>query len=265
MAGATCPYPRATAYIRGMGEGATRRQLLGFDDGVNRVVLFPGNPYGPPALAVELIVNQLARKIGAPVPDAGVVDVPAALLEGREGLHDLGAGLCFGARFYEQAINLADMNLPKLLSLVPDVGALAGVVVLDTWCWNVDRSANPANLLVVSDDGRLRILAIDHEQCLGGSGWLSLWETLRRWLWGDQAIYHEAFVPYLTPTNFSPYLNRLRDLEAHDIESVVSAVPHEWRITGRRKRKWLGELVRRKTLTADLIERRFFKGLQAVT
>ncbi len=131
------------------------------DDGLY-VVKFRGAGQGPRALAAEIVVGELARALGLPVPELVLADVDAALgrAEPDPEIQEL-IGASVGT-------NLGVDFLPGALPYSPAVGwrpspeLAADVVWLDAVTTNVDRTGQNPNLLVWHD----RLWLIDHGAAL---------------------------------------------------------------------------------------------------
>jgi len=159
----------ATRYVTALREGGSVPAVVEADDGALYVVKFRGAAQGGRALVAELIVGELARAAGLPVPELAFIEVDAAL--GRSEPHqeirelliasageNLAMGFLAGAVGYDVAARR------------PVDGALASLIVaLDVFAANVDRTARNPNLLW--KDGELWL--IDHGAALN---WHHGWE-----------------------------------------------------------------------------------------
>jgi hypothetical protein len=136
----------ATRYVLPLREGGSLPGLLEADDLGTYVVKFRGAGQGPKSLAAEIIVGELGRALGLPVPELVLVDLDPALApaEPDQEVQDLlraSAGLNLGMDY-----------LPGSLGFDPTVDdvdpALAAQVVwFDALVLNVDRSWRNPNLL----------------------------------------------------------------------------------------------------------------------
>src|SRR3712207_39499 len=70
---------RATRYVTPLREGGSLPGLVEADDDGLYVVKFRGAGQGAKALVAEVLVGELARALGFPVPELVVVEVEAAL------------------------------------------------------------------------------------------------------------------------------------------------------------------------------------------
>jgi hypothetical protein len=143
----TLPRLAAARYVIALREGGSVPAVVEADDGALYVVKFRAAAQGGRALAAEIIVGELARAAGLPVPELALIDVDAAL--GRSEPHqeiqelliasaglNLAMGYLGGAVGYDVAARRpVDRDLASL------------IVALDVFAANVDRTAKNPNLL----------------------------------------------------------------------------------------------------------------------
>jgi hypothetical protein len=151
----------ATRYVLPLREGGSLPGLVEADDLGTYVVKFVGAGQGPRALAAEVIVGELGRALGLPVPELVLVDLDPALApaEPDQEVQDLlraSAGLNLGMDY-----------LPGSLGFDPavddvDPALAARVVWFDALVLNVDRSWRNPNLLRWHGD----LWLIDHGAAL---------------------------------------------------------------------------------------------------
>jgi hypothetical protein len=132
------------------------------DDGLY-VVKFRGAGQGPKALVAELVVGELARGLGLPVPDIVLVDLDPGLgaAEPDPEIQDLlraSRGINVGLRFLEGAFNFAPGAAGDLVT----AEFAARLVWLDAFITNPDRTDHNPNLLVWNREPWL----IDHGAAL---------------------------------------------------------------------------------------------------
>jgi hypothetical protein len=139
---------RATRYVTPLREGGSLPGLIEGDDDGLYVVKFRAAGQGVKALIAEIIVGELARGLGLPVPEIVLVEIAPAL--GRtepdpeiNALVTASAGLNVGLDF-----------LPGALDYTPAQAGLIGPELASAIVWvdglssNVDRSARNPNLLL---------------------------------------------------------------------------------------------------------------------
>ena len=134
-------------YVLPLREGGSLPGLLEADDLGTYVVKFRGAGQGLKALVAEVVVGELGRRLGLPVPELVVVDLDASLApaEPDQEIQDLLRA--------SVGDNLGMDYLPGALGLDASVDAVdpafaAQVVWFDALVQNVDRSWRNPNLLL---------------------------------------------------------------------------------------------------------------------
>lgn len=137
----------ATRYVTPLREGGSLPALVEADDDGLYVLKFRGAGQGQKALVAEVIVGELARTLGLPVPELVLVELDPAIgrAEPDPEIQDLllgSEGLNLGIDFLPGALPFGPAAGPA-----PDPALAADVVWLDTLVTNVDRTAQNTNLL----------------------------------------------------------------------------------------------------------------------
>src|SRR5216683_308608 len=147
----------ALEHIRRM-RGGAQAHLLRCSDGGYYVVKFQNNPQHRRVLVNELLGTKLAARLGLPVPQVAVVDVPEALIRYTADLvMQLGqssvpcrAGLQFASRYPgdPRELTLHDFLPDEQLREVENLGDFAGMLVYDKWTCNTNgrQALEPAAL-----------------------------------------------------------------------------------------------------------------------
>lgn len=215
----------ACTYLLPLREGGSLPGLMEADDLGTYVVKFTGAGQGRRALVADVVVSELARALGLPVPAQVLIEVDFALAAGEpdEEVQDLlraSAGINLGIDYLPGSLGFD----PAAHQVDPD---LAGAVIwLDALTLNVDRSWRNPNLLRY---GRKPWL-IDHGAALfvhhswTGPGWLRGSTAARRELPGaaDHALLRLA--GSLTVAH-----ERLGTLISPQmLAQVIALVPDEW-------------------------------------
>jgi hypothetical protein len=151
----------ATRYVTPLREGGSLPAIVEADDDGLYVLKFRGAGQGPKALIAELIVGELGRALGLPVPEIVFVELDVALArtEPDPEIQDLikaSAGLNLAMDYLPGSITfdpLVDKPTPELAS---------AVVWFDAYTTNVDRTPRNTNLLVWHKN----IWLIDHGAAL---------------------------------------------------------------------------------------------------
>lgn len=150
----------ATRYVAPLREGGSLPGLVEADDLGTYVCKFRGAGQGARVLVAEVIVGELARRLGIATPELVVVELTEAIgkYEADEEVQDLltsSIGANLGVDFLPGSFGYDS-------GCSPDPGLAARILWLDALTANVDRSWRNPNLLMWHGD----LWAIDHGACL---------------------------------------------------------------------------------------------------
>lgn len=150
----------ATRYVAPLREGGSLPGIVEADDLGTYVCKFRGAGQGPKVLVAEVVVGELARRLGIAVPELVVVELEEAIgrYEADEEVQDLlsaSLGTNLGVDFLPGSFGFDS-------ACTPAPQDAAAVLWLDALCANVDRSWRNPNLLVWHGE----LWAIDHGACL---------------------------------------------------------------------------------------------------
>ena len=211
----------AIRYVTPLREGGSLPGLVEADDDGLYVVKFRGAGQGLRALIAEVIVGELARRLGLLVPDLVTVEIDPVLgaAEPDPEIQELitgSAGANLGVDFLPGALPYSPAG-----PFTPDERLAADVVWLDALTTNVDRTPRNPNLLLWHD----RLWLIDHGAALylqhGGL---------------DPAQHADKPFPLIKDHVLLPHAGSI--LEAHErlarvvqagaLVDAVALVPGEW-------------------------------------
>jgi hypothetical protein len=152
----------ATRYVTPFREGGSLPGLCEAEDDGLYVVKFHGAGQGPKALVAEVIVGELARVLGLPVPELVIVVLDARLAAGEphwevKELLDRSPGINLGVDYLPGALGFSPAVGPA-----PEADLAAAFVWLDALTLNVDRTPRNPNLL----HWHRRLYGIDHGAAL---------------------------------------------------------------------------------------------------
>jgi hypothetical protein len=210
---------RATRFVEPLREGGSLPGLVEADDLGTYVVKFRGAGQGLKTLVAEVIVGELARQLGIPVPELVVVELDEALgrLEPDPEVQELmlaSTGSNLGVDFLPRSLGYDGIGFR------PDPAVAAMILWLDALTVNVDRSWRNPNLLVWHHG----LWAIDHGAAL-----------LFQHTWPSTAEF--AARPYpLDDHALAPYARGLRVADAELapivteelLKEIVGLVPDDW-------------------------------------
>ena len=152
----------ATRYLTPLREGGSLPAIVEADDGQLYVIKFRGAGQGPKALIAELVVGEIGRALGLPVPEIVFVELDSAFgrNEPHEEIQDLlraSAGLNLGLAYVSNAFAFDPLLIPPVA-----LQLASAVVWFDAYATNVDRTPRNTNMLVKDD----RLWLIDHGAAL---------------------------------------------------------------------------------------------------
>lgn len=136
---------RAIRYVLALREGGSLPGLVEADDLGTYVVKFRGAGQGRKALVAEIVVGELGRRLGLPVPELVIVHLDASMADAEpdEEVQDLlraSSGTNLGMDFLPGSLGIESPD-----GVDPDLAAR--VLWFDAFTQNVDRSWRNPNLL----------------------------------------------------------------------------------------------------------------------
>lgn len=210
---------RATRYVEPLREGGSLPGLVEADDLGTYVVKFRGAGQGLKALVAEVVVGELARRLGNRVPEQVVIELDPDIgrREPDREVQDLllaSPGPNLGVDFLPRSLGYDG------ISWRPDAATAGRVLWLDALTVNVDRSWRNPNLLVWHGE----LWAIDHGAALlFQHTWPGAAEFARRlYPLDDHALWPFRRAMSAADASLAP---RVTDGLLSD---VVALVPDEW-------------------------------------
>jgi hypothetical protein len=217
------PTVATTRYVTPLREGGSLPGLVEADDLGTYVVKFRGAGQGTAVLVAEIVVGELARRLGLRVPELKLIELDEriARYEPDEEVQDLlsaSVGLNLAIDFLPRSLGFDGVSFPV------DPDEAGRVLWLDALVGNVDRSWRNPNLLVWH--GRLWL--IDH----GAALWFH-----HRWPSGPRNPAVFAAAPYdVSDHVLSRHLGAVPaaaaalapQVTADLLHEVVGQVPDQW-------------------------------------
>lgn len=235
----------ATRYVMPLREGGSLPGLVEADDDGMYVVKFRGAGQGSGALVAELVVGELARAIGLPVPELVFIDIDPMLGRSEpdgevQALIQASAGLNLGCDFLPGA-----MQFDGAMAGHVDAELASAIVWFDAYITNIDRTARNTNMLWWHRSLKI----IDHGAALYV---MHAWDG-----------YESRITAPFGATRDHVLLGRASDIAGADdrfsgridtdmITSITSLVPLEWWPLGQR---WQQPEQARDALRTYLVER----------
>ncbi len=222
------PTVRVTRYVTPLREGGSLPGIVEADDLGTYVCKFRGAGQGVRVLVAEVIVGELARRIGLRTPRLVALDLDPAIAryEGDEEVQDLlnaSPGLNLGVDFLPGAFGYDGPATGS--SGEPAADDLAARITwLDAFCANVDRSWRNPNLLLWHGE----LWVIDHGAALyfhhGWSGGITDPDRFARQPWdpAQHIVAGHASALATVDAEVSPLLDETVFAE------VADAVPDQW-------------------------------------
>lgn len=223
----------AVECIRRM-RGGSQPFLMGCDDGQTYVVKFRNNPQHVRILANEMLASRLAALIGLPVPGTAFVQVSQNLISGTPLLRfqtagreeQCVAGVHFGSRFpgAPSQTLVVDFLPDRLLRRVSNLASIfLGAYVLDKWTCNCDGRQVIFYRAVDQQGSHYSATLIDQGFCFNDGEW-NFPDSPIRSLYPRRLVY-ESVRGF---ASFEPYLSRIENIGAAELDECLRGVPREW-------------------------------------
>jgi hypothetical protein len=215
-----------TRYVTPLREGSSLPALVEADDDREYVVKFRGAGHGEKALIAELVVGEIGRALGLPVPEIVKATLPVeiARAESHDEIRDLlgwSVGMNLGLAFVPGALAYDVTRAP-----IEGASWAADVVWFDALTINPDRTPRNANLVV----GGGRTWLIDHGSALYvHHAWTDPNAHARRPF--DRIVDH-VLLPFAS--SIAEADGRLAPrLDAAALDALVELIPDEWLVDSR--------------------------------
>jgi hypothetical protein len=151
-----------TRYVTPLREGGSLPAIVEADDDGLYVLKFRGAGQGTKALIAELVVGELGRALGLPIPEIILMELDPVLGRSEpdfeiQALIKASAGLNLGLDYLPGALAFSPLDAGKL-----DPLQASSIVWFDAYTTNVDRTPRNTNMLF----WHRRLMLIDHGAAL---------------------------------------------------------------------------------------------------
>ncbi|WP_066064531.1 HipA family kinase [Neobacillus soli] len=236
-------------------EGKSNAHLITFNDGKDYVVKF-FQPGFEKTLPNEWVSYCLARYLGLPVPFARLVEIPqefSSKVPGLAGTHH--------TQYQFASLYVPDCFDGHQVSNVPHIinhKSLAGVILLDYWLYNRDRTRK--NIVLCEEtQGNFHLWIIDHAEVFDSYNWLesdleSLPEEVLK------SATHQFMAQFIeNDQSFTDYLELIQTIPILLIEEIVTLIPDDWMVSKEEKKAIVSTLVTRRKKILPELKGKFFK------
>ncbi|UYZ21238.1 HipA family kinase [Mesobacillus jeotgali] len=245
---------KPVAYRRKL-EGKSNAHLIAFDDGRDYVVKFFQAGFEK-TLPNEWVAYCLARYLGLPVPFARLVEIPEEFAKMIPDYDQFTPSQFQFASLYVP--NCLDGHQVTNVSGIVNAETLAGIILLDYWLGNRDRTRK--NILLQEDTKDIyHLWIIDHAEILGSYNWEipsigNLPTGLRK---SAAQRMMAAFIE--KEEEFIEYLELIKTIPIFLIEEIVSTIPDDWMMTKEEKKAMVTVLLKRRKKILPKLLPRFIK------
>ncbi|EKN70796.1 hypothetical protein BABA_02994 [Neobacillus bataviensis LMG 21833] len=245
---------KPAAYLKKL-EGKSNAHLITFNDGRDYVVKY-FQPGFEKTLPNEWVGYCLARYLGLPVPYACIVDIPQKFSSEIPEL----------AQMHQMQYQFASVYVPDCLnghqvtnvSNIVNHQSLAGIILLDYWLCNQDRTRKNILLREVVGDC-YQLWMIDQAEIFGTYNWLNAdleslpVEVLK-------SATHQLMAQYIeNEQSFTEHLELIQTMPILLMEEIVSLIPEDWHVSKEEKKAIVTTLVTRRKAILPQLTQKFLK------
>ena len=220
--------------------GASQPWLVRCEDGASYVVKFQNNPQHARVLANEMLASRLAQLVGPARRRSGVCGSVRTLLgsnpqlafEVGERREPIRPGLQFGSRFpgIPSQTLVVDFLPDRLLRRVKDLTSVfLGAFVFDKWTCNCDGRQVIFHRPADDEGSSYSVAMIDQGFCFNDGDW-TFPDSPIRGIYPRRLVYEKV----RGLESFEPFLSRIENLTAGELEECAAGNPHEMVRTGSR-------------------------------
>jgi len=133
--------------------------------------------------------------------------------------------------------------------------AMAGVMLFDHMFHNVDRTKNRKNLLICNQDSAEVLYAIDNSHLFIRGRWniQSLEKLVNRIHINRLRTYGWLLKHFLTPSDFAPYVTKVREISQVQLTQLVQNIPQQWISRDLEREALLRYMIKRCDMIDDIV------------
>lgn len=203
------------------------------------------------SLANEWIGYCIGRFLGLPIPFAKIVEMPPDFLADYPELADRPYCKHQFASLYEPACQ--NGHEVGKIEAISNAASLAGIIVLDYWLCNRDRTRK--NILFQQEDSAYRVIVMDYAEIFNSYNWQK--EELKKLPTGIlKSATHQlmhSFVP--NQQLYEEFLQTIQAMPIHLLKEIIASIPDDWQVSEEEKKEIVKTLIKRREKLPQMIER----------
>lgn len=203
-------------------------------------------------LVFEMVCTQLLKRLHIPVPDQALVTinensyVPAQLITNKKYIkHGI---IAWGSKEILQTDlvkEIEQVSSKKGFNKFKNPADLIRIAIFDLWIDNADRHSGNYNLLIQMEDGKLKIITIDHAFTFGGLKGMNIFNEYSQPNSYKKLIESPYFRSIIKHFNrkqrleiASQFLSLISELDINNlINEVFKEIPEQWGINPTLKKR----------------------------
>lgn len=245
----------ALEYLGSVGIGVTSPQMFRAHDGKVYVVKLQNNRMGTKVLVNEYVACRFGQLMELCFPPSDLIEIDEQVLKRNYKLRI--ARISRGPHFASQYLYNNRYVAKRDLQRAVNKSAMAGVMLFDHMFHNVDRTKNRKNLLVRREDSVDILYAIDNSHLFLRGRWnaQSLEKMAGRISVNQWRAYGWLLKHFLVPSDFAPYVDRVRDIGQEELTHLVQSIPQEWLPKDQERAALLGYMMTRCNMIDEIVEK----------
>jgi hypothetical protein len=230
--------------------------LILFGDGNEYIVKF-FQPDEPKILCNEWIGYCFARFIGLPIPPAKIVQIPEEFYKKMPAFSHLKyTPHQFASLYIPNCRNGHQTSINQ----ITNTHHLAGIILLDYWIYNTDRTRKNILLKEHKEDTHY-LHIIDNAKAFGSTSWsLPHLTNIQKNI--IKSATHSMMASYILEENtFKKQLKIIQSIPRLMIEEIVSFIPADWELLEDEREALVSTLVHRRDKVLPYLVHKFIKDV----